>query len=122
MAIQQRTTVTGISAVQAAAIAGTVANTQTATGSTQATALALPADITRFTTVAASTGTILPAMNPGDYVEIYNGGANALSVYPPVGGAINAIATNSAFSVATATPYCRVRCITPTQYIAQQSA
>lgn len=122
MAIQQRTTVTGISAQQAQAIAGTVANTLTALGNSQGTALALPADINRFTTVAASTGTIIPAMNPGDYVEIYNGGANALAVYPPTGGAINAVATNGAYSVATATPYCRVRCITPTQYIAQQSA
>lgn len=122
MAIQQRTVVTGISAPQAQAIAGTVANTLTATGAAQATALALPADINRFTTVAASTGTIIPAMNPGDYVEIFNGGANALSVYPPTGGAINAVATNGAYSLATATPYARVRCITPLQYIAQQSA
>ena len=122
MAVQQRTLAAGTPATQAAALAGTVANALTAAGNSQATALALPADINRFTTVAASTGTILPAMNPGDYVEIFNGGANALAVYPPVGGAINAIAANSPYNVATATPYCRVRCVTPTQYIAQQSA
>lgn len=122
MALQQRIVTGGVPGTAAAAIAGTVANSLTATGSTQATALALPADVNRFTTAAASTGTILPAMNPGDQVEIFNGGANALSVYPPVGGAINAVAANGAYSVATATPYAVVRCITPLQYIAHQAA
>jgi hypothetical protein len=122
MALQQRLVVSGISAPQAIALQGTVATGLTATGSTQATALALPADINQFTTVAASTGTILPAMNPGDSVNIYNKGANALSVYPPVGGAINAVATNGAYSVATATPYVEVYCLTPLLYIASQSA
>lgn len=122
MAITARIVIGGLSAVQASAINGTVADAQTATGNSQATALALPADITRFTTVAASAGTILPAMNPGDNVIIFNGGANALSVYPPTGGKINAVATNGAYSVATATPYCDVYCVSPLQYIAAQSA
>lgn len=122
MALQQRIVTGGTSGTAAAALAGTVANTLTATGTTQATALALPADVNRFTTVGANSGTILPAMNPGDQVEIFNGGANALSVYPPVGGAINAVAANSAYSVATATPYVLVRCVTPLQYLALQSA
>jgi hypothetical protein len=122
MALSARIVASGLSAVNSQAIQGVTANTLTATGSTQGTALALPADVNRFTTVAASTGTILPPMNPGDEVIIYNGGANALSVYPPVGGAINAIAANSPYSVATATPFCTVSCITATVYIASQSA
>jgi hypothetical protein len=122
MALAQRLCASGLGAVAADAITGTTANALTATGAAQATALALPADANRFTTVAASTGTILPAMNPGDEVTIFNGGANALSVYPPVGGAINAIATNGAYSVATATPFCTVQCITALIYIASQSA
>lgn len=122
MAVAARLVVTGISAQQASAIQGVVGNGLTATGSTQATALALPGDVNYFTTVAASTGTILPAMNPGDEVTIYNKGANALAVYPPTGAIINAIAANSAYSVATATPFAVVTCITPLIYIASQSA
>lgn len=122
MAIAQRMAISGLSAGQIAAILGTVANTLTATGTTQATALALAADINRFTTVAASSGCIIPALNPGDEMVVFNGGANALSLYPPVGGAINAVATNGAYSVATATPLVRIICITPTQYQVSQSA
>lgn len=122
MSLQQRLTQAGLGAVASAAIVGGAANTLTATGNSQATGLPLPADVNRFTTVAASTATTLPAMNPGDSVIIFNGGANALSVFPPVGGAINAIAANSAYSLATATPFCLVVCVTPLQYQAFQSA
>lgn len=122
MSLQQRLVVSGISASQAGAIQGTVANNLTAAGNSQGTALALPADVNKFTTVAASTGTIIPAMNPGDSVILFNGGANALAVYPPTGGKINAVATNGAYSVATATPYCEVYCIDALTYIASQSA
>lgn len=122
MSVAQRLVVTGLSAVQAAAIQGTAANNLTATGSTQGTALALPADICKFTTVAASTGAILPPCNPGDSGTIFNGGANALSLYPPTGGKINAVATNGAYSIATATPYCDWYCIDALTYIASQSA
>jgi predicted deacylase len=122
MPVQANMVSAGLSAIQAQAIQGRVASGLTATGSTQATALQLPADYNQFTTVAASTGAILPALNPGDEVTIYNKGANALSVYPPVGGAINAVATNGAYSVATATPFCVVACIAPLTYIASQSA
>lgn len=122
MATAQRLTVSGISAVQAGAIQGTTANNLTATGAAQATALPLPADICKFTTVAASTGAIIPPANPGDSGTIFNAGANALSLYPPLGGKINAVATNGAYSIATATPYCDWYCIDPLTYIASQSA
>lgn len=122
MALSARLTVAGLSAIQAQAIQGTTANNLTATGSTQGTALALPADTCKFTTVAASTGAIIPPANPGDSGTIFNGGANALSLYPPTGGKINAVATNSAYSIATATPYCDWYCIDPLTYIASQSA
>jgi hypothetical protein len=122
MALAQRLTIAGLSAINAQAITGTVADSLTATGATQATALALAGDINRFTTVAAATGALCPAMNPGDYIEVFNGGANALLVYPPTGAKINALGTNAGYSVATATPYVRVRCITPLQYIANQAA
>lgn len=122
MSAAQRLTVSGLSAVNATAIQGTVANNLTALGSTQITALALPADICKFTTVAAATGAIIPPSNPGDGGTVFNAGANALLVYPPVGGKINALGTNAGYSVATATPYVDWYCIDALTYIASQSA
>jgi hypothetical protein len=124
MPLQQRLVVAGISSVQAQAQCGTVQNNLTATGSTQATAFPVPADVNRFTTVAASTGAVLPPMNPGDEVQIINAGANALLVYPPpgLGAIINGLGANAGYSVATATPSCFVQCVTPTIFAAQQSA
>lgn len=122
MALQARIVQSGLSAINAQAIQGTVANTLTATGTVQGNAFALPADVNRFTTVAAGTGAILPAMNPGDEIVVFNGGANALLLYPPVGGAINAVAVNGSYSIATATPTAYVTCVTPLQYLVSQSA
>lgn len=122
MPLSANLTATGLSAEQAKAICGRAVKGLTATGSTQGTALALGADLNVFSTVAASTGAILPAMNPGDSVIVQNKGANALSLYPPTGGAINAVATNGAYSIATATPTCYVECVDPLTYIASQSA
>lgn len=68
----------------------------TATGSTQGTALALTSNFSIFGTVAASTGCVVS----GDKDSfIYNGGAQTLSVYPPVGFSINGTTVNTAFSV-----------------------
>lgn len=122
MAQRKNLVVGGISAQAAIAIQGRVASSLTAAGTTQADALALPADINQFTTVGSGAGTILPPMSAGDSVTLYNGGANALLVYPPVGGLINGLSANAAYSVATATPYVEVRCINALTYIAKQSA
>jgi hypothetical protein len=122
MSLAQRLVAAGLSAIQAQAIQGTVASSLTATGTTQANALPLGADCCNFTTVGAGTGCILPAMNPGDDITVFNGGANALLIYPPVGGQIKGLGTNVGYSVAVATPLCFVQCITPTQYVASQAA
>lgn len=122
MSLAQRMVAAGLSAIQVQAIQGTVANNLTAAGTTQATAVALAADQNRFTTVGASSGAILPAMNPGDEMSVINTGASALSLYPPVGAQINALGNNAAYSIATATPFCTILCITPTQYHCYQSA
>jgi len=96
----------GCPALQAQASLGilnTNSNALTATGSTQGTALALPSDFNIFTTVAASTGAILPASGPQcqqtDNFVVVNHGANALSVYPPTGGKIANGTANAALSV-----------------------
>lgn len=122
MPLASRMLVSGLSAVQVAAIQGTTANNLTATGATQGTALALPADICKITTAAASTGVLIPPANPGDSGTVFNGGANALLLYPPIGGKVNALGTNAGYSIATATPYVDWYCIDPLTYIASQSA
>lgn len=122
MPVQARMVVAGMSAPAAQASVGVSATGLTATGSTQATALQLGADVNKFTTVAASTGCILPAMNGGDNIVVVNSGANALSLYPPVGASINALGANTAYSIAIATPYCQITCVDPTHYHCFQSA
>jgi len=107
MPLQSNLMGAGCPALQAQASVGILnnnSNALTATGSSQGTALALPSDFNIFTTVAASTGTILPASgpqcNPGDTYIVVNHGANALSVYPPTGGKIANGSANAAISVA----------------------
>jgi hypothetical protein len=123
MPVQARMVVAGMSATEAAASVGTVANSLTAVSGGQSAAAGLPGDVNRFTTVPASGGCILPALNPGDNIVVVNAQVtNALLLFPPVGGAINALATNGSYSIAVATPFCYVQCITPTQYHCFQSA
>lgn len=122
MPLASRLVVAGMSAVAAQASVGTVASNLTATGSTQAAALPLGADNNYFATVSAGTGCICPPMNPGDDITVYNGGANALLIYPQVGGQIKGLGTNAGYSVATATPLAFIICITPTQLVASQAA
>lgn len=105
MALQRQMMGVGTPPAQASAITGSVQLGQTALGSSQATAFAITAAITEFTTTAASTGAILPATGgiavAGDRFTIVNLGAQTLSVYPAVGFAISGGSTNAAFSVAT---------------------
>lgn len=84
-------------------MAGAQVLAQTATGNNQATACVLNSANTEFTTVAASTGAILPGttgrVTAGDVLLVVNNGANTLAVYPPVGFRIGTTATNGAVSV-----------------------
>jgi hypothetical protein len=114
---------TGVSALSAQATAtGLLTNSLTAAGSTQGTALAMPSDYLVFTTVAASTGTILPAnCVSGDWYTVVNHGANALLVYPPTGGKIANGSTNAGLSVG-AGKTCQVMCIDPLTFAASVSA
>ena len=70
----------------------------TALGNSQGTALALTRPINDVTTVAATTGVILPVATAGMRIIVRNGGANALNIYPASGGQINTLGTNVAFS------------------------
>lgn len=80
------------------AIAGDTATAQSAAGTTQATAAPIRAGVSMFGTVAAGAGAVFANEGAARKV-VFNGGANALLVYPPVGGAINGAAANAGFSV-----------------------
>lgn len=70
-----------------------------AAGTTQLTAIPLTGSVTFLTTAAASSGVILPtASGKGEY-GVFNGGANAVAVYPAVGESINGSSANTSFSV-----------------------
>lgn len=95
----------GVPPQQAQVMNGVGQASQTATGSTQATAFPITTCSTEFTTVAASTGAILPAtglnVSTGDILAVFNQGASTLTVYPPVGFKIGLAATNAGVSVAS---------------------
>lgn len=67
-----------------------------AAGTTQATATLLLAGISEVTTVASGSGVILWPGAAGTSQLVYNAGANALKVYPPVGLQFNALGANAA--------------------------
>ena len=67
----------------------------TAIGTTQATALLLFNGIANIGTAASGSGVILNYTNPGTSQVVYNGGANAVKVYPPVGAQINGLPVNT---------------------------
>jgi hypothetical protein len=73
----------------------------TALGSSQSTAYPLLNNTWHeFTTVAASTGAILPTPSLPSEIRVFNNGASSLSVYPPSGGTINAGTANAPVSLA----------------------
>jgi hypothetical protein len=71
--------------------------------SSQSAALALgPSSANIFSTVAANSGARLPFASQSGPVLIFNGGVNALLLYPATGETINASTANSSFSVTAA--------------------
>ncbi len=90
----------GVGAQSAQLINGTVFDGLTATGSVQADALPLPGDVNALTTVLSGSGVRLPSVpQPSDEIVVANFGANAVNVYPGVGGSIQGGAVNLPFSL-----------------------
>jgi hypothetical protein len=75
------------------------ADNLTAQGSSQGNATQLAALVNVLTTVALNTGARLGAALVGQVIEVWNMGANALAVYPPSGGVINALSTNAGVNI-----------------------
>ena len=112
----------GWSAGNAKAINGAIATGLTATGTTLATALALTADTAVLGTVASGTGVSLASGEIGDSQEIYNGGANSVTVYPATSSEqINGLTVGNGFLLAVNT-MCYARRITATRWIVNLSA
>lgn len=85
----------------AASTAGTtVATGLVAAGATQATALVLEVGWNEVDTVPLNTGVMIPPLGVGLASTVFNEGANPLKVYPPVGGQIDALGVNVAYSLA----------------------
>jgi len=103
MAIKQKLISMGLSPRLAQVVTGTISPPLTATGSDQGHALAMSwDDVQLFGTVASSTGAIFAqAYGACDMVTVINAGANALTVYPASGGAINGGSTNAGVSVSS---------------------
>ncbi|MCW2286856.1 hypothetical protein M2323_004666 [Rhodoblastus acidophilus] len=75
-----------------------------AAGTNQINAMPILATFNSFSAVNAGAGSVLPGLVPlGNEVVVKNTGANALLVYPPIGGRINSLALNAALSVAAST-------------------
>lgn len=82
---------------------------ETATGANLAGALQLAAQITQLAVVAANTGVALAALTAGQSQDIYNDGANPLTVYALAGYTIDGAAS---VPLANA-KRCRYTCLAP---------
>ena len=80
---------------------GDIADSQTAAGSTQATAHETSTAVVRYSTVTAGAGSLLDNGSRGDSQVIINEGANDLLVYPHVGGTIGQLSANAAMTLIT---------------------
>lgn len=74
----------------------------TATGTTRADALQLVSEMNNLTTVAASTGVILPVGVIGMTIRVFNNGASAVQVYASASETINGTAGATGISQANA--------------------
>ncbi len=91
----------GISAGMAKAMNGTVSTAMSGAGSSQSDATEINAAFNVFTTVAASTGAVLPSCDIGDSVWVFNNtGTNALTVYPDSSSTINQLSANTGVLIA----------------------
>ena len=90
----------GLYTRSAATIAYLVGTTITAAGTTQADATALQAEWNEVTSTPANSGVRLNGFGIGFNSLVFNVGGATLKIYPPVGGAIDALGTNNPYSLA----------------------
>ena len=107
------------------AVGTSVATALVASGTNQSTALQVTSVLNFFSTVASGTGAKLNSSAVLDSQTqrqiIYNGGANALTVYPATGQAINGLAVNAGHILPVKSS-CMYFLVSATQWIAVLSA
>lgn len=112
----------GLSAGQADAINGQTKSSISAAGSTISDATQLTASQNLLSTVSSGQGVLLPNGMVNDQVEIYNGGSNAVKVYPPNSTQnINQLSAGTAITLNVNTA-AYFRKVTTTQWIVVMSA
>lgn len=112
----------GFSAGQAQAIQGAINSAVTAAGTVITDATDLVASNNYISTAAASSGVQLPSVPLGDSLCVYNGGANAVKVYPHSStGTINAGSAGAAVTCPVNT-LMTFRRWTTTKWVAMLSA
>jgi hypothetical protein len=113
----------GVPFGNAQGINGRVATGLSAAGTTLGTATALTSTMNVLSTVAAGAGVSLYANAAiADEMEVYNGGANAVRVYPDsASNSINQLSAGTAMLLAVNTA-CKFRKVSSTQWIAFLSA
>lgn len=79
--------------------ASTVATGLTATGSVQSDALGLTKDWNEITDTPIGTGVLIPNSGTGRQSVVFNYGGAQLKVYPPVGGQIDSLGVDTAYSL-----------------------
>lgn len=92
----------GMGVLAAKMIGGECDSSFTTAGSTSADAAKITKEITRLTTVGASSGAILPVSDPGDIYWLYNSSGTTATIYPPSGATINASASSLSLPTAKA--------------------
>lgn len=85
----------------ASSTGATVQTGLAATGTTQGDALGLTRGWSEVTTTPVNSGVVIPALGIGLASTVFNEGANALKIYPPVGGQIDALGVNAPYLLAT---------------------
>jgi hypothetical protein len=70
-----------------------------AQGNGQSNALLLAADWNRVDTVTSGSGVVMPTLQPGNDISVWNNGGNNLEVYPFSGAAINGGTVNAGVSL-----------------------
>ena len=90
-----------LGAVQAQALVGSMAQTFTVSGTTQATAASITTVNTFVTTATEGQGAILPgSMNSSDMGRVCNSTSADIYLYPPVGYKLNGGTTNIPIMIA----------------------
>lgn len=125
MALAKELMGVGFSAGQASGVGGQY-NAVTATGSVQGDAALVASSLSVVGGADGTKGVILPAVQVGDTLTLFNNSGSTLKVYPDTGAAISVRGTglgsaNTAFSQLT-NGCCEYKRVTSTQWLAIASA